>query len=338
MKKAWFALSYLAFAFCLNASAQDVHFSQFYAYTPLINPSLTGYFDGDYRISAIHRNQWKSVTKPFTSYGGAVDAHNFLGQRNWGAGLAFFQDEAGDSHLKTTQVSMGQSFYLQLNQYRQQYVGLGVQADYTQRTIDFSELSFDNQFNGYYYDPGRSTGENFLLNQRSYLGLNAGMSYISQFGERNSLVCGISMYNLNRPKQTFFRDEDVILDKRFNAHLVVNHMVNASIDLVPSLLYTQQGHFKEILYGLSTKFLLHAHTYGDQMFVLGVWHRFRDALIVGARMDHPKWKVGLSYDFNLSTLRAASTGLGGVELSAVYIFKRTRAKSNYKKTDCPIFI
>ncbi|MCB9179736.1 MAG: type IX secretion system membrane protein PorP/SprF, partial [Flavobacteriales bacterium] len=58
--------------------AQDIHFSQFF-HTPLANgPGSIGAFDGDYRINGIYRQQWRSVTRPYRTFGLGADAANFL--------------------------------------------------------------------------------------------------------------------------------------------------------------------------------------------------------------------------------------------------------------------
>lgn len=321
-----------------GAQSQDVHFSQFYSYAANLNPALTGYFNGDYRATLIHRNQWRTVTTPYVSYAASFDAHNFLRTRNWGTGISFSQDQAGDSHLKTTQASLAQSYFLQLNQYQSHYIGFGLQLDYVSRSIDYTQLSFDHQYNGRFYDPSRPTGEEFMINQRNYLNLNTGLTYLYQFDKRNAIIAGVSWYNINNPKQTFFADANVVLDTRQNFHFMLNHMANANLDIVPSLLFSQQGHFREILAGVSAKFLMEANAAGEAMFVVGTWYRFSDAAIVAIRMDNPRWRVGLSYDFNLSTLKPASNGLGGFEISATYMFRRIKGRRKYNKGDCPIFI
>jgi hypothetical protein len=54
-----------AFLFQNKCVAQHIHFSQF-SETPLLrNPALAGIFYGDFRVQAVFRNQWSSVTVPF---------------------------------------------------------------------------------------------------------------------------------------------------------------------------------------------------------------------------------------------------------------------------------
>jgi len=51
---------------------------------------------------------------------------------------------------------------------------------------------------------------------------------------------------------------------------------------------------------------------------IGGWYRFGDAAIANVRLDFKSFSVGVSYDFNLSNLKVASDGRGGVEFSLSY--------------------
>ncbi len=55
-----FAVSYQ-----LPATAQDIHFSQFFEAPLLRNPSLAGIFTGDVRVQAVYRDQWNSITDAY---------------------------------------------------------------------------------------------------------------------------------------------------------------------------------------------------------------------------------------------------------------------------------
>ena len=61
-KKAIGFASVLVFLSQSNASAQDVHFSQFYETSVLRNPALIGIYNGDYRFGLMYRNQWSSIS------------------------------------------------------------------------------------------------------------------------------------------------------------------------------------------------------------------------------------------------------------------------------------
>ena len=44
-----------------DAFAQDPRFSQYNAAPQILNPAMTGLFNGNYRVSAIYRSQWRSI-------------------------------------------------------------------------------------------------------------------------------------------------------------------------------------------------------------------------------------------------------------------------------------
>ena len=70
---------------------------------------------------------------------------------------------------------------------------------------------------------------------------------------------------------------------------------------------------------------------------LGVWGRFSnltDAVIPYVGLDVGSFTVGLSYDVNVSSLKPASQGQGGFEISLIYIKKPADGK---KPIPCPRF-
>src|SRR5687767_14330170 len=126
---------------CLIAfqgKSQDMHFSQFYM-TPLMqNPALTGFFDGNYRISGIARSQWKSVTTPYKTIGGALDWNfrsGFNNQDMYGDGMNIMSDRAGDSHFTTTRVDLSTAYSKSLDNFNRGYLSAGIQASYTSAYI-----------------------------------------------------------------------------------------------------------------------------------------------------------------------------------------------------------
>ena len=63
----------MLFVLSADISAQDIHFSMFYASPITLNPALTGVFDGTYRVAAIYRNQWQSVSTPYNTFAASFD-------------------------------------------------------------------------------------------------------------------------------------------------------------------------------------------------------------------------------------------------------------------------
>src|SRR5262245_33392920 len=79
--------------------AQDIHFSQFFNTPYATSPANIGLFDGQYRAGGVFRQQWRSVTRPYRTFGLGGDAANVAGVTGLGAGLWLYNDRAGDSRL-----------------------------------------------------------------------------------------------------------------------------------------------------------------------------------------------------------------------------------------------
>ncbi|HRJ35295.1 MAG TPA: type IX secretion system membrane protein PorP/SprF, partial [Flavobacteriales bacterium] len=77
-----------------NGKAQDIHFSQFDLSPINLNPGNTGLFDGTYRFAGNFRNQWRSVTVPYSTFSLSADANNFLEKKGLGAGIRINHDIA----------------------------------------------------------------------------------------------------------------------------------------------------------------------------------------------------------------------------------------------------
>src|ERR1035437_2225124 len=90
------------------ASAQDIHFSQFYMSPLTLNPSTAGAYK-DINASTNYRQQWQAVSSPYQTFAIAGDMR--LLKAKWksgylGVGLNVFSDKAGDGSLSTTQVNL----------------------------------------------------------------------------------------------------------------------------------------------------------------------------------------------------------------------------------------
>jgi type IX secretion system PorP/SprF family membrane protein len=325
------------FSFTILTSAQDIHFSQFMSSPMNLNPAQTGNFDGAYRFTGNARRQWSSVTIPYQSFGLAVDARDFLRLKKVGAGISLYQDRTGDSHFSTLQLNGSASYRIKLNKDSTQFITAGIQSGITQRKIDYSNLSYDNQYNGYIYDPNIPSVESYSNAGKLYANFNMGINYIYNIKERTKISTGISLYNITRPKQSFFNNDMIRLDRRLNFNIAGQLKLSDKVDLLPSLLFLRQGTYRELTLGSSVKYILNPSRSNYRAIYAGGWARTRDAGFVSLGMDYDNWYVGLSYDINYSNLKPASNGRGGFELAVIYIIRDVLPK-RLKYKVCPDFI
>jgi type IX secretion system PorP/SprF family membrane protein len=325
------------------ATCQDIHFSQFNSSPLNLNPAQTGNFDGAYRFVGNLRRQWSSVTIPYQTFGFSADARNFLRLKNVGTGISLYNDNTGDSHFSTLQLNLAGAYTIPIS--KTQAIALGIQSGITQRRIDYSNLTYDEQYNGFIYDPTIPSTESFQNDGRVYANLNTGINWVYTKEERKQISSGISLFNLTRPPQSFFGNDQIRLDRRLSFNISSQWKLNDRFDLLPATLFMAQGTFRELIIGSSIKYIMEdngAKTRNRKernyrALYVGGWARTRDAGFISLGMDYDDWNFGLSYDINLSNLRPASHGRGGFELSVIYIIRDVLPKRlNYRA--CPDFM
>jgi len=327
-----FILSTLIFS--IGSKAQDIHFSQFFHAHYNLNPGLTGAFDGDYRFAGIQRTQWRSVTVPYSTFGIAADM--VLPNKSSGAGLFIMQDKTGDSRFKTTRIEPAASITLPVGADSSHRISIGLQLSLSHKSIDYSDLYFDNQYNGFSYDPGINPNESFSRDAMTYFDMHLGAAW--RYGKKGEkqYEAGLAFFNLLGPDQGLF-DEKIALDTRINLHGTAVIPIDADWELMPSLLFASQGKYKEFILGGAGKRIIEDRAGIYRTVFGGMYFRTRDAGFIMAGLDYDQWKAALSYDINLSELRPASNGRGGFELSVIYIM-RSFKPIDIQKRICPEYL
>ena len=170
-------LLYLSFFFSFILAglsrAQDIHWSQFNDNQLFQNPGHAGHFDGDFRFIGNYRDQWRSVTVPFSTTAVSVDGKF----KNFGWGINMFNDQAGDGKFRTVEMQGNISYAIKLTQDSTHVIRPGVNFGMNHRQINWDALYFDNQYNGYVFDPGAPTNEMYQNSRKTNLSLGAGMIY-----------------------------------------------------------------------------------------------------------------------------------------------------------------
>jgi len=328
----------LAFVFLtiyIHVNGQDPRFSQFNASPLVINPAMTGVYDGTFRITSSYRDQWSSIlgSVPFKTFSVGAEYKVNVNQNDFfGVGVSFLNDEVGVASLKQTKGHLSASYVKQLSgggyNSTSHHVGIGAQIGGGQNSLDWGQLWFSRQF-----DPTTqkvdtdniSSGETIENNSGVYLDLNAGVLWYAIMGD-HSVYAGGAMHHINSPVISFFEDESQQLYSRYIGQLGGQIMMNRSLDLMPSVLYMQQGPSTEMVIGSAVRY-----DGGDSNEIalrLGAYVRaankldsgmLLDALIIAANFEVSGINVGISYDINVSSLNLATNSRGAAEITIAYI-------------------
>ncbi len=307
-----------------DAQAQDVHFTQFNASPLIVNPAFTGNFSGRMRASAIYRDQWRSISVPFKTIAVSVDApivNDLTIDDYLAAGIQVYNDRAGDANLSNLSALASVAYHKFLGAGVNKAISVGFQGGYTQKSFDLTKLYFSDEFVDGTFQPG-STGNN-LDPKTNYFVFNAGISWAHQAGEKFSYVLGIGANNLNQPRETFDRDEkaDVGLAMRYNGQIGAIAYMSERLSLRPAFLYQQQANAREMIAGNEFHLIVgdpEFQTFTTAVF-LGGWYRFDDAAMITAGLEYKGVRLGLAYDYTVSTLKNNARSTGGFEIALTWI-------------------
>lgn len=331
---------------CINNSAriyaQDIHFSQYNASPLNLNPALTGFFNDDYRVTLNYRGQWGSFTTPFRTIGGAFEYALLKGQMKYDnlcVGLMMYNDVAGEARYGNNAMALSASYRKQLGTHIKHALAAGFQVGLLQQHIRFSDLRFDNQFNGIEYDENIAPNE--VLNKNSGFSPDLATGLLWQVipNESFNVYTGVACYHLLQPRISLLDASNYRLPSRWVAHAGSSVYLNRLMNLLPSIAFMKQAGAWQTNAGTYLQFVLDDWNDKHTAFAVGFWGRIAspiaDALIAGARLDFQGVIVAFSYDFNISRLSTISHGRGAYELSLIYTGHFTsKAKRRYS-IPCP---
>ena len=310
-------LVWLIGACCFTASAQDYHFSQYYANPLYLSPSLAGATDGG-RVVLNYRNQWPSIVKAFTTYAFSID--NFFTKFNSGLGFYLIQDRAGSAGLVTTNAAFQYSYNVQVTYYWQ--VVPAIQFAYGNKAIDFSKAIFPDQ------SPGNTGGsgawERLANEQVNYLDMAA-----SIFAYSSKYWMGLTVDHLARPNYSFLGEEakaelKYVFFGGVNIWTERRRRKGKSRAFSASTRFQHQDNFNQLDAGV--------YWYNDPIEI-GFWYRGlpffndaksastnQDAIVASLAYKFNNMRFGYSYDITTSSLGWSTAGAH--EVSLLYEFNQ----------------
>ena len=336
MKKVKILLIYFLLGMLsIQAWGQDLHFSQYYNAPMLVNPANTGFNpDFDFRVGVNYRSQWASVGSPYKTMSAWGDV-KLLGNRienGWvGLGGMLWKDQAGSGSLTGTTGLVSLAYHQMLG-YNSLLSG-GFSVGYTQKRIDVTKLTFDDQWNGVFFDAKIPSLEPFATNQVSYIDLQAGINYAYFASENFYFNAGVSVMHINTPRETFF-DASVSnneISRRYNVFLNASLKVQDTWILNPNIYVSMVGNSREILAGINANRDLGDN--GARQLIMGVYYRNNDAIIPLFGYQINDLKMTFNYDATISTLSKSNLTRGAYEISIVKsgIFPSSQGR----QTRCP---
>jgi len=309
--------------------AQDIHFTQFNAAPLVLNPAFTGDFDGQWRGAAIYRNQWASVSVPYVTYGASFDApivYDLSIDDYLAGGIQLTNDKAGDGNLTNFSVlaSVAYHKFFGIQENGVKALSVGFQGGYSEQSIDLSKLYFGSDYYNGSFNPGQSLETQGLNNRVHYFVVNAGISWAQMTSSTFGYQLGLGANNLNQPMNGFEKtpnQQNNGLGMRYNGQAGFILYTSEKFSLRPGFLFQSQATATEIIAGNEFHYIVsnpEVRSFATAVF-LGAWYRSGDAAMIVIGGEYKSFRLGISYDYNISGLNKASNGNGGFEISLRYI-------------------
>lgn len=302
-----------------SLKAQDPHLSQYESSPQYLNPSMTGMFDGDYRINIHHRSQWRSIaTKPFNSSAIAFD----MPFKKMKIGAFALNNRAGAGSYNVLNFLLSAAYEQPFKKNPDHHLSMGFQAGLIHKTVNMDKLFFSTQYNssnGGSFTSDISSGETFANTSIILPEANFGLMYFySNTRKRINPFIGFSAFHLTEPRESFF-GIDNRLPRRYILHAGTKINIDEKLQFVFHSLGMQQTNSRELINSILVNYYLPS---SDIFLLAGVTYRNKDAAIAHLGLKYLNYTYRFSYDINTSILNAISDGKGGFELSIVYIMKK----------------
>jgi len=324
----------------IKSQDSDLHFTQ-YGMSPInLNPGLTGIFNGDIRYTGNYRSQWASVPVGYSTASFAYDQKIYnakLKNGLFGVGGIFNYDQAGASALRSLQLMLAGSYTQRISQ--RNFLTLGASAGVAQRAFKDGDLTWDEQYIGNQYNPNNPITESFASKAKIYPDFGLGINWHFQVpnSKRTQFDLGASLYHLHSPNTSFYDEQDVQIKPRLSIQLGSSFKILPKFDVIINANYYDQGANNQTIAGGGLRYHFDDRIGREMALQVGGEYRFlfKDAWAPVVTFYYHQWKVGVSYDVNVSKFDRATRNQGGLEVGIMYIVTKVKPLPVFKS--CPIF-
>ena len=127
---------------------------------------------------------------------------------------------------------------------------------------------------------------------------------------------------------------------RYTGELGINWVAGERFSLRPAVLYQDQATATEIIVGNEFHYEI-SNNPGYENFstavFLGGWYRTGDATMITAGVEFKGFRIGVGYDYNISSLNTSSNGNGGFELAIKWVAPNPIKFANKRTIPCSRF-
>lgn len=314
-----------------NLQAQDPIYSQFYAAPIQLNPALTGLVAAPV-ITVNYRNQWPNIPNAYSTY--AASFGQYVPKIHSGFGVLVEADVAGAGIYSTYRIGLAYAYDIRFA--KDFYIRAGLNADFVNSRLAWNKLVFLDQLNLQTGSVDLNGNPNPTNEPQGGASLNYFDMGLGGLLKTPYFYAGVSFKHFTAPKESFFKNQDDGSEEvplRYTIHigseirLTKRNKIGTKAFLSPSALFVKQQEFQQLMLGAYVR-------YG--IILTGIWFRHtftnEDAVILMVGVQKGIFKIGYSYDLNVSPLGMKSGGAHEVSLTLNFESRNQKRRNRYN--DC----
>lgn len=344
------ALVLIILSFYTIGQSQDIHFTNFRMAPVSVNPAFTGAFKGTYRVSAIYRDQWRSIgnSNPYQTPFASVEVNikgGLLSENDWIAGgLSFVSDQSGSLRFKQQLTGLNVGYHYGLDKDYNNILSVGLTYGSGSQGFNTADIRLPLDLTGGAREifPEDNNGN---VNT-SFSDYSLGLSYKSVINNQGDLFrIGVTAAHLTSPNISLVTVQStpnpnpnpnptpnpgnnfkVGFDRRITMTGEASFLTTDKLRINPAFIYQAKSSSSEFAIQGIADYLLNQDN--GTVVSAGLGYRMGDAIELITGIQVGDLKIGLSYDLTTSSLTNA--GGGAFELSVGYIgriFKTPNVKS-----------
>lgn len=312
-------------AFSSHLDKSDLFINPANSNIPLINSVQA-------KVFLSYRDQWNALS-PDASYRTAFVEGDFNMYRSevdaWNISFILMNDRADQGNLQQNMIQLSSAYTRRLsgnnmNLKNSLFMSAGAAFAINQVSTNFENLWFGRQFdtNLLAVDLTRPSGENFIFDNISFFNLNLGLRWIYIDQNYNQYSTGLSINNINKPNISL-REDMVPLQPKLTFFFESILELNDVMVHKPGIQLSYQSPSFQLIPSYLLGFNVNKE---DSTMDIGVASRISnsysgvlmDSIILLLGLSNKGYRIGFSFDFNVSPLSQFTNGNGALEISFDY--------------------
>lgn len=304
-----------------QVSAQDLHFSRLQDLSIWYNSSLSNGNQSSLRLN--YRDVKLENAVAYRSIAGLAEISlnpNTTSNRHWNLNLGIATDKSNNGILKNTQALVGLSYAIPLTG-SNHLLSFGAQASYSNSRMDFSSITFPDQFDEYgpignaiTADPLRNSDPN------NWFSTHAGIA-LSKREDEVSWSLGLSVKDLIKPTINLSGQEAFSIAPTYGAQWSYAVSRGSTQFNFYGISNVKAKAFEQLL---SASIKQTFRNNDIDALGLGMAYRLKDALVPFVDLDFNNTSLALHYEINISGIKASGFNRNAFEISFKQAFGRNQ--------------